>query len=189
MVSALCAQTGLGSVQAVAAGDGTGERLDLVIAAADGADLPHLEAWNRWMLERQQPWLLVLPFDGTYGAVGPLFVPEETACYACLRCRRRSVVEDPSAAEVYDERPASHPVGPAVTSFQAGLAVHLAERWITRRDAAIAGILFAVGLIPHPSVTAHEVFPVPRCAACRPLAQHTPASWYPAEDDAAPGGG
>lgn len=153
--------------------------LDLVAAAADGTDLPHLEAWNRSMLERNQPWLLVVPFDGVYGAVGPLFIPAETACYACLRTRRRSVLEDPDLAPAYDERPAYRPMGAAVTSLMAGLAVHLALRWVTRRDAAVPGILYAVGLLPQPSVTAHEVFPVPRCPACRPMAQHTPAPWHP----------
>jgi bacteriocin biosynthesis cyclodehydratase domain-containing protein len=181
-VAALCRQSGVGRVTVLATGDATPGALDLVTAAADGSDLPYLDAWNRSMLEQSQPWLLVLPFDGVYGAVGPLFIPPETACYACLRTRRRSVLEDPDLAETYDEQPTYHPMGAAVTSLMAGLAVHLALRWITRRDASVAGMLYAVGLLPQPSVTAHEVFPVPRCPACRPMAQHTPAPWPPGGD-------
>ena len=178
-VAALLREAGTGRVTAVKTDDAMPTPPDLVIAAADGADLPRLEAWNREMLERGQAWLLMLPFDGVYGGVGPLLIPPETACYACLRTRRRSVLEDPDLARAYDERPAHHPMGAAVSSLMAGLAVHLALRWVTRRDASVVGMLFAVGLIPQPSVTAHEVFPVPRCAACRPTAQHTPVPWPP----------
>ncbi|HEY6103729.1 MAG TPA: TOMM precursor leader peptide-binding protein [bacterium] len=178
-VDALLREAGTGRVTTVQSDDAMPSVPDLVIAAVDGADLPRLEAWNREMLERGQAWLLVLPFDGVYGAVGPLFIPPETACYACLRTRRRSVLEDPDLAVAYDERPAHHPMGAAVCSLMAGLAVHIALRWTTRRDASVVGMLYAVGLTPQPSVTAHEVFPVPRCAACRPMAQHTPAPWHP----------
>lgn len=187
-VATLCTRSGVRHVSMLGTSDETPGPLDLVAAAADGADLPDLETWNRSMLERNQPWLLVLPFDGVYGAVGPLFIPGETACYACFRSRRRSALEDPEIAETYDERPAYHPMGAAVTSLLAGLAVHLALRWITRRDAFIAGILYAVGLLPHPSVSAHEVFPMPRCAACRPMAQYTPAPWHPAGENPAGSG-
>jgi bacteriocin biosynthesis cyclodehydratase domain-containing protein len=176
-VAELFRQSGVARVTSVRVDDALPGALDLVTAAADGPDLRHLDAWNRSMIECGQPWLLVLPFDGLYGSVGPLFIPPETACYACLRTRRRSVLEDPELADAYDEQQADHPMGAAVVSLMAGLAVHLALRWITRRDASVAGMLYAVGLLPRPSVTAHEVFPVPRCAACRPMAQHTPAAW------------
>lgn len=180
-VSTLFEQSGLRDVRA-SSWDGSPDPCDLVIAAADGQDLPRLDAWNRLMLERGQPWLVVLPFDGVYGSVGPLIVPGETACYACLRLRRRSVLEDPQLAEVYDGRPAYHPMGAAVTSLMAGLAVHLGLRWIARRDAWSVGILYAVGLMPQPGVGAHEVFPVPRCPVCR-ASRHTPAPWPAAGRD------
>jgi len=183
-VARLFSQSGIEPASPVTGDDASGP-LDLVVAAAQGEDLSRLESWNRRMLERRQSWLLVLPFDGAYGTVGPLFIPGETACYACFQTRRRSVLEDPDVARVYDERPAYHPMGVAVTSLIAGLAVHLALRWILRRDAWIGGMLYAVGLMPHPTISPHEVWPVPRCPVCRPTSQHSPAPWFPEQAEPA----
>lgn len=176
-VSGLCRRSGVMHLVPLAWDMGPTEELDLVIAAPDGKDLPHLDRWNHLMLDRRRPWILVLPFDGVFGAVGPLFIPGETACYACLRTRRRSVLSDPELAAAYDERPAYFPMGASLTSVMVGLAVHVGLRWIARRDAWMAGILFAVELSPYPRLSAHEVLPVPRCPACRPMAQHRPSPW------------
>jgi bacteriocin biosynthesis cyclodehydratase domain-containing protein len=178
-VRQLCEQAGVRGVRALAWDDTVPEPCDLAIAAADGRDLPQLDVWNRRMLAGGQSWLLVLPFDGLYGAVGPLFIPGETSCYACLQIRRRSVLEDPELARAYDDRPATRPMGGAVTAVQAGLAVHMGLRWLAYRDARIAGVLYAVRLIPQPAVSGHEVFPVPRCPACRSAGLPTPSPWYP----------
>jgi len=178
-VRQLCEHAGVRGVHALAWDNTPAEPCDLVIAAADGRDLPHLHEWNRRMLAAGQRWLLVLPFDGLYGAVGPLFIPGETSCYACLQIRRRSVLEDAELARAYDDLPAARPMGGALTAVLAGLAVHVGLRWLAYRDARIAGILYAVHLIPQPAVSGHEVFPVPRCPACRSSGLRTPSPWYP----------
>ncbi|MDQ7843931.1 MAG: TOMM precursor leader peptide-binding protein [Armatimonadota bacterium] len=183
-VTRLISASGVVAARAVTVDDPP-TTLDLVVVAVQGEDLSRLDSWNRRMLECRQSWLLVLPFDGAYGTVGPLFIPGETACYACFQTRRRSVLEDPDIARLYDDLPAYHPMGAGVTSLLAGLAVHLALRWILRRDAWIGGMLYAVGLMPHPTVSAHEVWPVPRCPVCRPLSQHTPAPWFPEQAEPA----
>ena len=61
---------------------------DLVICAPAPAELPRLGEWNGQALACGQPWLQVLPFDGRYAAIGPLYLPEETSCFECFRLRR-----------------------------------------------------------------------------------------------------
>jgi bacteriocin biosynthesis cyclodehydratase domain-containing protein len=185
-VAGLCERSDIGRLERVAWSGAPREPCDLVIAAPDGTDLPYLGAWNLLMLERRQVWLPVVPFDGVLAAVGPLVIPRETACYACTRIRRRSMLEDPDLAELYEDRPAYLPMGPAVTSLAAGLAVHLVLRWVIRRDPRIPGMLFALSLSPHPEIRGHEVLPVPRCPACRAGRDHRPSPWQP--PDLSPGG-
>jgi ribosomal protein S12 methylthiotransferase accessory factor len=47
-----------------------------------------LDALNREFLGRNQPWLLVKPL-GTELWLGPLFIPSQTGCWACLAHRLR----------------------------------------------------------------------------------------------------
>ena len=49
---------------------------------------PHSPEWNNQALVSGQPWLQVLPFDGRYACVGPLYLPAETCCFECFRRRR-----------------------------------------------------------------------------------------------------
>lgn len=185
---ALAERSGIGRLRRLGWGRDPGEPLDLVLAAPSGGDLRLIEEWNALMLSRRQPWLPVFPFDGVCAAVGPLVLPGETACSTCLRIRRHSALRDPELAERYEAVPAYRPVGGAVASLLAGLAVHVTLRWISRRDPQVAGMLFALRLRPHPDIQAHEVHPVPRCPACRRRPGHTPAPWHagPPRWDAGP---
>lgn len=187
-VLAVSERCGIGRLRRLQWGRDPDEALDLVLAAPADGDLARLEEWNALMLRRVQPWLPVLPFDGVCASVGPLVLPGETACSICLQIRRRSALHDPDLAQRYEAVPAFRPVGSAVASLVAGLAVHLAARWVSRRDPQVVGMLFAVRLRPHPDVQAHEVHPVPRCPACRRRPGHTPAPWHavPLPGDAGP---
>src|SRR5204862_290297 len=51
-------------------------------------EIAALSRWNQCALDVGQPWLLTLPFDGRFAAVGPLFLPGDTCCYECFRLRR-----------------------------------------------------------------------------------------------------
>ena len=56
------------------------------------AELPRLEEWNERALDARATWMQVLPFDGRFAAVGPVFVPGQTACHECYRWRRDSTI-------------------------------------------------------------------------------------------------
>ena len=47
------------------------------------------------MLESRTPWSQVLPFNGRFAAIGPLFVPGQTCCAACFEQRRGHALGEP----------------------------------------------------------------------------------------------
>ena len=148
------------------------ERLDwdddppggLVVAAPSNAELPRLEGWNERALDARTTWMQVLPFDGRFAAVGPVFVPGQTACHECYRWRR-----DATIAPAPDRTTGHYLGAPALDAVLAGLAAHVVLRQLTRVDAGDAGVLLAVELVPELRCTRHYVYRVPRCPACSPV--------------------
>ena len=139
-----------------------------VVAAPGAAEVPLLEEWNR---RARAPWLQLLPFDGRLAAVGPVVVPGQTACHECYRHRRDSTI-----APLPDRTTGAYAGAPALDAALAGLAAHVALRWLAAGDAADAGVLVAVELDPELRCTRHFVHRVPRCPACSPSAGRAAAS-------------
>ncbi|HEY2544367.1 MAG TPA: hypothetical protein VGH92_15105 [Gaiellaceae bacterium] len=162
--------SGVGSVASLewnAAPPGRG----IVVAVPASAELPSLVEWNRAALESCTTWLQVLPFDGRLAAVGPVFVPGETACHECFRQRR-----DATIAPVRDTARGNYLGSPALDAVLAGLAAHVVLQQAC--GGAGAGVLLAVEPGPEPRCTRHFVYRVPRCPACSPAARRAaPAPW------------
>jgi bacteriocin biosynthesis cyclodehydratase domain-containing protein len=152
---------------------------DLVVCAAAPPELPLLAEWNDVALEIGAPWLQVLPFDGRYAAVGPLYLPGETCCRECFR-RRRSAGSDASEElALLDSEPATYPTAPAVDALVGGLAAHLALSWLVLADHHSPAAFYAIELQPAVTVTMHHVHRVPRCPRCSGLVDVAPPlPWY-----------
>lgn len=172
--------SGIESATQLAATDGAAERGDLVIAAPSIAELPSLRDVNRWALGCGQPWLQVLPYDGRFAAVGPLYVPRETACYECYLLRRASTVEYTSESLVLDRATARFEPAAAIDLTLAGLAIVHALRWLSARDTMIAGSMQAFDPTSlDRALTVHHVLRVPRCPACTIAGQLAPPlPWF-----------
>jgi bacteriocin biosynthesis cyclodehydratase domain-containing protein len=173
-VGRLLLRAGVGAVE-------RGWAADLVVAAPAPDDAGRLEEWNAEALAHGVPWLQLVPFDGSIAAVGPLFVPGETACHACFRLRR--AVDGTAAGE--RQLRAHHLSSPALDAAVAGLAASVAVQWLATHDSAAAGCLLALEPEPHLSLTRHAVYRVPRCPACSPLARTASLSPWGAEDPVA----
>ena len=153
--------------------------LDLVLACPSGEELPLLELWNRIMLKAEQPWFQVLPYDGRFAPIGPLYLPEQTSCYQCYRLRRASILDYPAEYWLLEEQPAPYPSPPSVASAIAGLASTLALRWLLDGDILVPARLYALELGSSASLTTHYVHRVPRCPECSGLAGHAPPlPWF-----------
>jgi bacteriocin biosynthesis cyclodehydratase domain-containing protein len=140
----------------------------LVVAVPASEELGELAQWNRGAVG---PWLQVLPFDGRLAAVGPVFVPGQTACHECFLLRRDSTI-----APWPDRAQGRHCGSPALDAVLAGLAAHIALRWLAAGELADAGVLLAVDPGAELRCTRHFVHRVPRCPVCSPSAQRAAAS-------------
>ncbi len=174
-ISRLLRQSGLLVERAEAVVPG----VDLAICAPAPAQLPALENWNAQALAERQPWLQVLPFDGRYAAVGPLYLPDETCCFECFRRRRTANLDCPDELALLEQSPATYPAGPTVTAVVAGIAASLALQWVVLRDQYVPAAFYAVELAPELRVGVHHVHRVPRCSACSALRDVAePLPWY-----------
>jgi len=166
----------VGSVERIGWGDAPGADVAAVVPAP--SELPELEDWNGRVLEHGTPWLQLLPFNGRFAGLGPLFVPGETCCERCYRLRRGAALGEPELLARLDRSPASYPEPQMLTAALAGLAAMLLTRWIATRDAALPGVLFALELDDGLRIDAHRVLRVPRCPACSPAsAVAAPLPW------------
>jgi bacteriocin biosynthesis cyclodehydratase domain-containing protein len=151
----------------------------LVVSAPAPSELPELRTWNRQALDLGQPWLQVLPFDGRYASVGPLYLPEETCCYECFRLRRTANLDGREELALLEESAAPYPSSPALHTVVAGLAAVLCARWLVLRDHYVPSAFYAIELLPVLRLTLHHVHRVPRCPACSGLATSSaPLPWH-----------
>lgn len=180
LIGRLLQASGAGSVASLD-WDGRPPAEGLVVAVPASAELPLLERWNRRALLAHTAWLQVLPFDGRLAAVGPVFVPGQTACHECFRLRRDSTI-----APAPDRTTGRHVGSPALDAVLAGLAAHVVLQRLAGDATAESGILLAVELVPELRCTRHFVYRVPRCPACSPAMQRAAAApWNGANDVAA----
>jgi bacteriocin biosynthesis cyclodehydratase domain-containing protein len=142
------------------------EAPSLTVAAPAPTELSSLPAWNERMLAKGLPWLQVLPYNGAFSAIGPLFVPGQTCCYECYRRRRASNVDYPDEFWALERSTGGIGDAPAVASAVAGLASLIALRWLLWRDPSAAGVMTALELGDSLELHSHTVYRVPRCPAC-----------------------
>jgi bacteriocin biosynthesis cyclodehydratase domain-containing protein len=156
--------------------------LQLAVAVPEGRELPSLPGWNQAALGAGVPWLQVLPFDGLFCAVGPLYVPQETACYECFRIRRAANVDYPRDFLALQDVAVALPASASLEQTVAGLAATLALGWLAHDDQFVAGTWYAFELGMRPVLEAHVLYRVPRCPVCSGLAGDAqPLPWHKAE--------
>jgi bacteriocin biosynthesis cyclodehydratase domain-containing protein len=150
---------------------------DLAVAAPAADEVSRLPEWNRATLAAELGWLQLLPFDGRFVAIGPLFLPGETCCLACYRLRRWANVAYPDEFEAVEAVPVGAAMPPPLQGVAAGLGALLAARWLALGDPALPGRLFALELRQGPAISAHHVYRAPRCPECA-SASVSPLPWF-----------
>jgi bacteriocin biosynthesis cyclodehydratase domain-containing protein len=154
-------------------------RFQLAVVVPRGEELPSLPVWSEAALAAELPWLQVLPFDGLFAAVGPLYVPRETGCYECFRIRRASNVDCGRAFLALQDVPVPLPASASLEQVVAGLAATTALRWLVRQDPFVAGTWYALELAPQPTLGTHVLYRVPRCPSCSGLTSIArPLPWH-----------
>jgi len=153
--------------------------LTVVAPAVD--ELERLEAWNENALARGAAWLPLLPYDGRFAAVGPLMLPGESCCYACVLTRRAANLEYGQHLDDVDATSLAVRADAALDALVVAVAAHVALRWVAGNDATLPGVMYAVEPRPRLSIGEHPVLRVPRCRACSPAAgRASRAPWHEA---------
>jgi bacteriocin biosynthesis cyclodehydratase domain-containing protein len=154
-------------------------RVDLVVCAPAPEELPCLPEWNEQALEGSQPWLQILPFDGRYATVGPLYLPGDTGCYECFIRRRAANLGAGDELALLGPAPASYPSAPPLDAVLGGIAAQVALQWLVLDDHYAPAGFYALEPLPSFALTTHHLHRVPRCDACSGLADvASPLPWF-----------
>jgi bacteriocin biosynthesis cyclodehydratase domain-containing protein len=157
--------------------------VSLAIVAPSPPELPRLADWNEQALATGDPWLQILPYDGRYAAIGPLFLPGESCCHECFQRRRAANLEFREEFWKLASAPAAYPSSPALDAALAGIAATVALRWLVDRDQFLPGAFYALeyasSMDGPVAVSNHFVHRVPRCAACSSISGIAPPlPWF-----------
>ncbi|MEM8639706.1 MAG: TOMM precursor leader peptide-binding protein [Cyanobacteria bacterium P01_G01_bin.54] len=142
--------------------------LDIVLC--DDYLQPELDVWNQTALDQSRPWLLAKPV-GTLLWLGPLFVPGQTACWACLAQRLRCNRPEETYLERHTE--AVLPLTPPLAQLPAGVQIALGQiamavfKWIVqdRVNRDVSDRLLTYDLLNLASQR-HTVVRRPQCPSC-----------------------
>ncbi len=141
-------------------------RADITVVLTDHYLRPELEAFN---LSANQPWIMLGP-NGHDMWIGPLFAPEETACWDCLAHRLRINRK----VEQYVWLQTSEAQIPPVQSEMAGsiapaafeMAAGQIARWRDNPHTSILLNQLAVLDSARLGVTHHKILRRPQCPSC-----------------------
>jgi bacteriocin biosynthesis cyclodehydratase domain-containing protein len=159
-----------------------GAEVDLAVVAPARDESARVPGWNTLALERGTRWLGMRPFDGSAATVGPLVVPGESCCHACLLIRLAGHVEYGSELELVEAAPVAAAAGAPLEAIAAALTAHLALAWIGGLDTRLPGVLYVLETRPSLALSTHAVLRVPRCPACSPAERLAPRlPWHEAE--------
>lgn len=155
------------------------ESVDLVLVAPTATELPELAQWNERALAARVTWFQIMPFDGRFAAIGPLYVPGETACYECFRHRRAANISYAPQFWAMQETPAPYPSTLPLEQTLAGLAALSLLRWHLRNDPGIPGNFQSIEFGVNVTLGSHVVYRVPRCTACASVERAAPVlPWF-----------
>lgn len=139
---------------------------ELVVALPAPGEVTLLDAWNETALAAGREWMQVLPWDGRLLAIGPVYVPGQTACFRCYTLRRAAAAGLGPPGRSLETVPTRARAGAALHVLAAAVAAEHALRWLARRDAALAGTVHALDVGDGLGLLPHLVLPVPLCPAC-----------------------
>ena len=96
-----------------------------------------LDAYNQKCLKQKKPWMIIKPV-GLEIFIGPIFIPQETGCWQCLRDRyilnrevERFVMEKKGRKEPFTPSKANTP---ATLQTAYGIAAQEIANWIVKED-------------------------------------------------------
>jgi bacteriocin biosynthesis cyclodehydratase domain-containing protein len=156
-----------------------------VVATSDLGGLVLLRRWNQLCVRRGLAFFPVVLQD-MIGQVGPLVIPNETACFECMLLRQSSNAELPDWHRAIES---VAPQGQSVVGYHPAMAVvlgsvaalELAKAQLPGVFAHQPGTLVDVNLVTA-SMRARRVLKVPRCPVCGPANRSAPVNLHARAD-------
>ena len=128
---------------------------------------PELEKINQTALEDKQPWLLVRPV-GVSVWIGPLFVPQQTGCWACLANRLRGHRKVEAYLEMQSGTlPATTAVSALPSTQQLALSIAATEvaNWLAQGTCPLVGHILSINTQSWQQ-RQHTLTRRPQCPGC-----------------------
>lgn len=143
-----------------------------VVATSDFGCTKSILEWNKICVEYKLPFFPVF-LQNMIGYVGPLVIPDETACLECLRARQNSHLEDSEnlrASEEFGfEGQRVHGFHPSMATILGDIAaLELTKFYSHILPMGRAGMVIQVNLLIS-QMTTRRVLKIPRCSVCSPL--------------------
>lgn len=146
--------------------------IDCVIATCDFGAIPQLRRWNEFCIEQNIIFLPIILQD-LIGYIGPIVVPDQTACFECLLSRRNanignSDLNDLSEMTFFEMQKVIgyHPI-------MASILADIATMELIKFYGAIGGILNVGKLIRinmlASQLDSHHIMRIPKCKTCSKL--------------------
>lgn len=150
------------------------ESVGCLVATSDIGSGQEMKQWNSFCLTHNIQFLPVVLQD-MIGYVGPLVIPGETACFACMTSRWNSNLDGEESRWEFFRADLENIVGyhPAMASMLGSIAAfELTKFYGVRLPSAAVGTLIEVNLLTM-QMQPRKVLRVPRCSACSPLHMHS----------------
>lgn len=154
--------------------------MDCLVATSDCGGRDLLREWNELAMQHRCHFLPIVLQD-VIGYLGPLVIPNETACYECLISRENSHQETFTLRRAVEhsafrgQPSAFHPLMASVLADVA--AFEMARFYSQSIPGHLSSSLIEVNLLGA-SITRRKVLKVPRCVVCSTLHTHQSVSIY-----------
>ncbi|MGH8905165.1 MAG: TOMM precursor leader peptide-binding protein [Egibacteraceae bacterium] len=155
----------------------------LIVFVANVIDPLVCQAINRVCLYHKISWLHAAT-DGPFILVGPLVVPQRTACWECFETRVFMNLREAAVYQRYKNAIASSPLlgntqasSAVLASVLVSLTAMEALAFVATSDSTTLGSLLSLYL-PTMEFSMNEVLRLPGCAACAPLSERDDEELY-----------
>ncbi len=146
--------------------------LDCIIGTSDFGYASVLRERNTFCIQQNLRFFPIV-LSNMIGQIGPLVIPQETACYECVLVRQQSHLSNPNARQAVDEvafeNQAVVGFDPSMASILGNIAaMELTKFYSQAMPLWNVGKLIEVNLLST-RMTPRKVLKIPRCPVCSPL--------------------
>jgi len=145
------------------------KRNKLRVVCSDTGDQQFLTAQNAQAIEDKVAFLPV-QWNDEFLSIGPLYIPEESACYECLNVRRRAASNFLPELDGLLKSPVTRSVNATLDATMSHLVSYAIERYLSIISRGMFHLIKPNEMeswdILKAEKTAGEVLRVPRCDAC-----------------------